>query len=157
MRLPSFTFSSITIVWKLIPYFDNSCLVSQNVCLKVSKHLLTWAEEQTYWIAARFLMLGFKLELYSPNEYCMVYWYLYIILMRLLDKMQVRLSNRGDCKNLNFILVFLGQLSQWTCIYLFESPVLKRLSKGLHTLQIMTNARCFETWHLVYYFHFFFV
>lgn len=107
-EVPSFTFSSITIVWKLIPYFDNSCLVSQNVCLKVSKHLLTWAEEQTYWIAARFLMLGFKLELYSPNEYCMVYWYLYIILMRLLDKMQVRLSNRGDCKNLNFILVFLG-------------------------------------------------
>ncbi|KAH7688507.1 N-alpha-acetyltransferase 35 NatC auxiliary subunit protein [Dioscorea alata] len=71
-------------------------LVDENVCLKVSKHLLTWAEEQTYWIAARFLMLGFKLELYSPNEYCMVYWYLYIILMRLLDKMQVRLSNRGD-------------------------------------------------------------
>ncbi|KAJ0960348.1 hypothetical protein J5N97_001832 [Dioscorea zingiberensis] len=71
-------------------------LVDENVCMKVSKHLLTWAEEQTYWIAARFLMLGFKLELYSPNEYCMVYWYMYIILMKLLEKIQLRLSSKGD-------------------------------------------------------------
>ncbi|KAK7832622.1 n-alpha-acetyltransferase 35 [Quercus suber] len=43
----------------------------ENVCVKIFQHILLWVEEQTYWIASRFLILGFELELYSPSEYCM--------------------------------------------------------------------------------------
>ncbi|XP_077237951.1 MAK10 homologue isoform X2 [Tasmannia lanceolata] len=68
----------------------------ENACLKLSKALLIWTEEQTYWIAYRFLMLGFELELYSPNEYCMVYWFMYIILIKLLEKAQLRIAGSID-------------------------------------------------------------
>ncbi|PSS36117.1 N-alpha-acetyltransferase 35, NatC auxiliary subunit like [Actinidia chinensis var. chinensis] len=37
------------------------------LCAKISKHILIWVKDQTYWIASRFLILGFELELYSPN------------------------------------------------------------------------------------------
>lgn len=67
--------------------------------MKISKHLLLWAEEQTYWIALRFLTLGFELELYSSNEYCMVYWYMYVVYMKLLEQMQMRRAeSSGSCK-----------------------------------------------------------
>ncbi|XP_068647508.1 uncharacterized protein [Aristolochia californica] len=70
--------------------------IDENICIKLSKLLLIWSEEQTFWIASRFLMLGFELELYSSCEYCMVYWYLYIILVKLSEKTQMRLAASLD-------------------------------------------------------------
>ncbi|KAF8393150.1 hypothetical protein HHK36_021391 [Tetracentron sinense] len=70
--------------------------VDENVYMKLSKHLLIWAEEQTYWIASRFLMLGFELELYSPSEYCMVYWYMYIVLIKLAEKAQLKMVTSSE-------------------------------------------------------------
>uniref|UniRef100_A0A1D1ZAE2 N-alpha-acetyltransferase 35, NatC auxiliary subunit n=1 Tax=Anthurium amnicola TaxID=1678845 RepID=A0A1D1ZAE2_9ARAE len=70
--------------------------VDENLLAKVSKHLLVWVEEQTYWIASRFLMLGFELDLYSPGEYCMVYWYMYVVFIKLLEKMQLRLECNSE-------------------------------------------------------------
>ncbi|KAL6221649.1 hypothetical protein ACLB2K_005045 [Fragaria x ananassa] len=43
----------------------------ENACMNVVQHILVWVEEQMYWIASRFLILGFELELYSQSEYCM--------------------------------------------------------------------------------------
>ncbi|KAJ3695497.1 hypothetical protein LUZ60_000874 [Juncus effusus] len=57
---------------------------------KVSKRLLFWSQEQTYWTASRFLQLGFELELYNPSEFCMVYWYMSVVFIQLLEKIQVR-------------------------------------------------------------------
>ncbi|CAL9132181.1 unnamed protein product [Musa textilis] len=71
-------------------------MVDENMCMKVSRRLLKWTEEHTYWIASRFLTLGFELELYSPNEYCMVYWYMYVVLMRLMEKMQMRIAINSE-------------------------------------------------------------
>lgn len=68
----------------------------EHLYMKLSKHLLVWAEEKTYWIASRFLLLGFPLELYSPKEYCMVYWYIYVIFVNLLEKTQLRITNSID-------------------------------------------------------------
>ncbi|KAI4380470.1 hypothetical protein MLD38_006656 [Melastoma candidum] len=66
----------------------------------ILRHVLLWVEEQTYWIAYRFLILGFELELYSPSEYCMVYWYIYSILIKLAEKMHHRmLSNSSSVKS----------------------------------------------------------
>jgi len=62
----------------------------QNACTKLVRHVLMWVEEQTYWIALRFLSLGFELDLYSPEEYCMVYWYLYVILVKLAEKTHLK-------------------------------------------------------------------
>ncbi|XP_020673871.1 N-alpha-acetyltransferase 35, NatC auxiliary subunit isoform X1 [Dendrobium catenatum] len=78
--------------------FDETLKVSADEMLftRLSKRLLVWAEEKTYWIASRFLLLGFQLELYSPKEYCMVYWYMYIIFVNLLEKMQMRASYPVD-------------------------------------------------------------
>lgn len=64
--------------------------------MKMYKHILNWIEEQTYWIALRFLILGFELELYSPSEYCMVYWYVYIILIKLHEKMHLRMITSSE-------------------------------------------------------------
>ncbi|EEF30428.1 N-alpha-acetyltransferase 35, NatC auxiliary subunit [Ricinus communis] len=64
----------------------------ESVSLTIFKHILIWLEEQTYWIAHRFLMLGFELDLYSPGEYCMVYWYLYVILIKLAEKTHLKMS-----------------------------------------------------------------
>ncbi|CAM6083048.1 unnamed protein product [Calypogeia fissa] len=46
--------------------------------------VIGWAAEQLCWIVSHYLMLGFELELYSLNEYCMVYWYLDHSLLSLL-------------------------------------------------------------------------
>ena len=72
----------------------------QKLCAKISKHILIWVEEQTYWIASRFLILGFELELYSPSEYCMVYWYIYVVLIKLAEKTHLKMltsSETGEC------------------------------------------------------------
>lgn len=56
-----------------------------------------WVEEKTYWIAFRFLILGFELELYSVHDYCMVYWYIYIVLINLAEKKHLRMAmSSGD-------------------------------------------------------------
>lgn len=64
----------------------------QNICMNTLNQILIWVEEQTYWIASRFLMLGFELELYSPSEYGMVYWYIYVVSVKLVEKMHHRMS-----------------------------------------------------------------
>ncbi|KAH7427804.1 hypothetical protein KP509_10G060700 [Ceratopteris richardii] len=38
--------------------------------------IMGWTAEQTCWICAQILTLGFQLQLYAPSEYCMIYWYL---------------------------------------------------------------------------------
>lgn len=68
----------------------------ENVCMRLAKHILIWVEEQTYWIASRFLILGFELELYSPSEYCMVYWYLYVTLIKLAEKIHLKVVAAND-------------------------------------------------------------
>ncbi|KAK6151714.1 hypothetical protein DH2020_014349 [Rehmannia glutinosa] len=73
-----------------------STSIDQNVCLKICKHILIWVEEQTYWIALRFLVLGFELELYSTSEYCMVYWYIYVILIKLAEKTHLKMMLSND-------------------------------------------------------------
>ncbi|KAM6580074.1 hypothetical protein CsatA_003848 [Cannabis sativa] len=78
-----------------------SMLNEENSWVKIFQHILIWVEEQTYWIASRFLILGFELELYSPNEYCMVYWYLYVVLVKLAEKTHLKMavtSGSGKCK-----------------------------------------------------------
>ncbi|XP_068333975.1 uncharacterized protein [Pyrus communis] len=62
----------------------------QNVSMKLFQHILLWVEKQTYWIASRFLILGFELELYSLSEYCMVYWYIYVVLIKLAEKTNIK-------------------------------------------------------------------
>ncbi|XP_065849422.1 uncharacterized protein [Euphorbia lathyris] len=64
----------------------------ESLSVRIFKQVLVWVEEQTYWIAHRFLILGFELDLYSPGEYCMVYWYLYVILIRLAEKTHLKMS-----------------------------------------------------------------
>lgn len=67
----------------------------ENVCVKIFQHILLWVEEQTYWIASRFLILGFELELYSPSEYCMVYWYIYVVLIKLSEKTHLKMAAKN--------------------------------------------------------------
>uniref|UniRef100_A0A9I9CYP6 N-alpha-acetyltransferase 35, NatC auxiliary subunit n=1 Tax=Cucumis melo TaxID=3656 RepID=A0A9I9CYP6_CUCME len=62
----------------------------ENAWMKIFQHILIWVEEQTYWISSRFLVLGFELELYSPGDYCMVYWYLSVVLIKLVEKIHLR-------------------------------------------------------------------
>lgn len=64
--------------------------IEENAWVKIFQHILVWVEEQTYWIASRFLILGFELELYSPSEYSMVYWYLYVVLVKLAEKIHIK-------------------------------------------------------------------
>ncbi|KAI5681918.1 hypothetical protein M9H77_03146 [Catharanthus roseus] len=68
----------------------------ENLNMKICNHILIWVEEQTYWIASRFLMLGFELDLYSPSEYCMVYWYIYFVLVKLADKTHFKVMSSND-------------------------------------------------------------
>lgn len=70
--------------------------VDENICIKICKHILIWVEEKTYWIASRFLTLGFELELYSPSEYCMAYWYMYVILMKLAEKTHIKMMMSNE-------------------------------------------------------------
>ncbi|KAE9602311.1 hypothetical protein Lal_00050151 [Lupinus albus] len=65
---------------------------TENVCFKIFQHTLAWVEEQTYWIASRFLILGFELELYTVHDYCMVYWYIYVVLIKLCEKKNLRMA-----------------------------------------------------------------
>ncbi|KAB2620813.1 N-alpha-acetyltransferase 35NatC auxiliary subunit-like [Pyrus ussuriensis x Pyrus communis] len=68
----------------------------QNVSVKLFQHILLWVEKQTYWIASRFLILGFELELYSLSEYCMVYWYIYVVLIKLAEKTNIKTAVCND-------------------------------------------------------------
>ncbi|KAI4335670.1 hypothetical protein L6164_014298 [Bauhinia variegata] len=73
---------------------------NENICFKIFQQILVWVEEQTYWIASRFLILGFELELYSVHEYCMVYWYIYAVLIKLAEKRHLRMAmGNGAAKN----------------------------------------------------------
>ncbi|EOA29969.1 hypothetical protein CARUB_v10013072mg [Capsella rubella] len=58
--------------------------------LIILNHIYGWLDEQINWVAIRFLMLGFDLDLYSSSEYCMVYWYMYIILWKLAERARFR-------------------------------------------------------------------
>nr|XP_043622884.1 N-alpha-acetyltransferase 35, NatC auxiliary subunit [Erigeron canadensis] len=73
--------------------------IDENLFMKMYKHVLSWIEEKTYWIAFRFLILGFELELYSPYEYCMVYWYIYVILIKLGEKVHLRMITNNETGN----------------------------------------------------------
>lgn len=73
-----------------------SGMSDESVCMRLARHILIWVEEQTYWIALRFLSLGFDLDLYSFNEYCMVYWYLYVILVKLAEKTHLKQLSATD-------------------------------------------------------------
>ncbi|KAK1420967.1 hypothetical protein QVD17_22970 [Tagetes erecta] len=75
---------------------NSSTSIEENVFIKMYRNILNWIEEQTYWIAFRFLILGFELELYSPSEYCMVYWYIYIILIKLGEKIHLRMITSSE-------------------------------------------------------------
>lgn len=74
----------------------SSTSIDENLCMKISKHILIWVEEQTYWIASRFLVLGFELELYSPGEYCMVYWYIYVVCIKLAEKTHLKMLTSNE-------------------------------------------------------------
>ncbi|XP_027330807.1 N-alpha-acetyltransferase 35, NatC auxiliary subunit isoform X3 [Abrus precatorius] len=79
--------------------FEESSKISNNkqkICFKIYQHILAWVEEQTYWIAFRFLNLGFELELYSIHDYCMVYWYIYAVLIKLAEKKHLRMAMSSD-------------------------------------------------------------
>ncbi|XP_020237204.1 N-alpha-acetyltransferase 35, NatC auxiliary subunit [Cajanus cajan] len=69
---------------------------NKKIGLKIYQHILAWVEEQTYWIAFRFLNLGFELELYSVHDYCMVYWYIYVVLIKLAEKKHFRIVMSSD-------------------------------------------------------------
>lgn len=71
--------------------------------MKIFEHILLWVEEQTYWIAFRFLILGFELELYSTCEYCMVYWYLYAVLIKLAEKIHLKMAVSHDSGTLSLL------------------------------------------------------
>ncbi|KAK7264879.1 hypothetical protein RJT34_32492 [Clitoria ternatea] len=69
---------------------------TKKICFKIYQHILAWVEEKTYWIAFRFLSLGFELELYSFHDYCMVYWYIYVVLIKLAEKKHLRMAMSSD-------------------------------------------------------------
>lgn len=98
----------------------------QNLNLKICNHILIWVEEQTYWIASRFLTLGFDLDLYSPSEYCMVYWYIYVVLIKLAEKTHFKAMTSAENREFAFLtsISMLQVLSwkkcvrcEWVCIY----------------------------------------
>lgn len=54
-------------------------------------------------------MLGFELELYSPSEYCMVYWYLYAVLTKLAEKTHLKMAlthDIGTYSNSNYLFFY---------------------------------------------------
>ncbi|XP_052181760.1 uncharacterized protein LOC127794578 isoform X3 [Diospyros lotus] len=87
--------SSRTLSDELSPSFLHF-KIGYNFYTKICKHILPWVEEQTYWIASHFLTLGFELELYSPSEYCMVYWYIYIVLIKLAEKTHLKILTSNE-------------------------------------------------------------
>ncbi|GAB2225568.1 hypothetical protein Droror1_Dr00006365 [Drosera rotundifolia] len=68
----------------------------ENIPTKLAKHILIWVEEQVYWIALRFLFLGFELDLYSHTDFCMVYWYIYVVSVKLVENTHLRLLASKD-------------------------------------------------------------
>nr|XP_029146177.1 N-alpha-acetyltransferase 35, NatC auxiliary subunit isoform X2 [Arachis hypogaea] len=74
--------------------FGETSNISDNkhISITIFQQILPWVEEQTYWIAYRFLILGFELELYSVHDYCMVYWYIYAVLTKLAEKKHIRMA-----------------------------------------------------------------
>ncbi|GAB2210599.1 hypothetical protein Droror1_Dr00015867 [Drosera rotundifolia] len=68
----------------------------ENIPTKLAKHILIWVEEQVYWIALRFLLLGFELDLYSHTDFCMVYWYIYVVSVKLVENTHLRLLASKD-------------------------------------------------------------
>ncbi|KAF3654185.1 putative N-alpha-acetyltransferase 35, NatC auxiliary subunit-like isoform X2 [Capsicum annuum] len=103
---------------------------NENICMKICRHILIWVEEQTYWIASRFLMLGFELDLYSPGEYCMVYWYMYIILIKLAEKTHMRAMTSNDITE-----GFLDKLKEWWQGYTFSGSPDYILTQKLKNLK----------------------
>lgn len=89
----------------LFTELQKNYLILQKMSVKILRHVLNWVEEQTYWIASRFLMLGFELDLYSPSEYCMVYWYLYVVLIKLAEKTHSRMAVSIDTGK--FVTIFI--------------------------------------------------
>lgn len=88
-------------------------LILQKMSVKILRHVLNWVEEQTYWIASRFLMLGFELDLYSPSEYCMVYWYLYVVLIKLAEKTHFRMAVSNEPSK--FVSIFICDFTSEIC------------------------------------------
>lgn len=86
-------------------WFEINLLILQSASVRIFKQILVWIEEQTYWIAHRFLILGFELDLYSPGEYCMVYWYLYVILIKLSEKTQIKMSAADGTGRYTYFLI----------------------------------------------------
>lgn len=87
--------------------------ILQKMSVKILRHVLNWVEEQTYWIASRFLMLGFELDLYSPSEYCMVYWYLYVVLIKLAEKTHFRMAVSNEPSK--FVSIFICDFTSEIC------------------------------------------
>ncbi|XP_071908648.1 uncharacterized protein [Coffea arabica] len=77
-------------------YGDISNTSNEDVGMNICSYILIWVEEQTYWIATRFLTLGFELELYSPCDYCMVYWYIYVILIKLAERTHIKMMRSNE-------------------------------------------------------------
>lgn len=77
-------------------YGDISKTSNEDVGMNICSYILIWVEEQTYWIATRFLTLGFELELYSPSDYCMVYWYMYVILIKLAERTHIKMMKSNE-------------------------------------------------------------
>lgn len=88
-------------------------LILQKMSVKILRHVLNWVEEQTYWIASRFLMLGFELDLYSPSEYCMVYWYLYVVLIKIAEKIHFRMAVSNEPSE--FVSIFICDFTSEIC------------------------------------------
>lgn len=124
-----------------------SCISSdETIYMKLSKHLLTWTEEQTYWIAYRFLTLGFELELYSPSEYCMVYWFIYVVLIKLSEKVQQKMATSNDAvkkkgkKRRDLLLDVSGDPQLSPSILLLQCYIC--LSEGLTMLLAALRNEC---------------
>ena len=124
-------------------------LVAQNICMRVSKQLLVWSQEHIYWIASRFLILGFELDLYSPSEYCMVYWYMHIVFIKLIEKMQLRILASNENSKLLFLFSFMQILNiRCACRFLKSSRVVKMtnhsecLIRHINTLIVLVT--CFH-------------
>lgn len=81
--------------------------IFQDKSLVILNHIYGWLDEQINWVAIRFLMLGFDLDLYSPSEYCMVYWYMYIIFWKLAERARFRVLIVVNTGKQSYIHLFL--------------------------------------------------
>lgn len=53
-----------------------------------ARPLSIWAQRWMLYIMQRHLLMGFDLDLYAPEEYCMIYWYTDAIMGHLSDNLQ---------------------------------------------------------------------